>query len=410
MLWTLKYGENSRLELDLATETLVPEAANVAPGSQDAAVSAVAAVDRPLDFPPLRQAVVPGDRVVLAIASDVPQAAEVVAAIVPALVEGGVTPEDVTVLQTLEDVNAGQPDPRSQLPDSLLNSVQLFTHNPAEQTQLSYLAADDHAEPIYLNRRMCEADFVIPIGCVRSDELASGNGKGMTWNETIFPTFGDRKTIDQLAPSGIPLTKGQLAHRHKQIDEIAWLLGVQVTAQVVPGGDGQSREVLIGAPDSVFRDGRKLCEAAWRRTFPRRASLVIAAIGGGLQQNWENVGRALKAALQVVADGGAIVLCTEVKEPLGPALRQLAAAADAESAQQRLRKLHSSDAELARLLATSLDRASVYLLSQLEEDVVAPLGFAYIAEPAEVVRLATRYDSCILLADAQYAMPTVEGE
>ena len=107
---------------------------------------------------------------------------------------------------------------------------------------------------------------------------------------------------------------------------------------------------------------------------------------------------------------GAVVLCCDVKAPLGPALRVLAGAADAASALPRLRKSHSADAPLARALAESLDRVSVYLLSQLDEDATASLGMAKVADEAEVERLIARSKSCILLADAQYAIPIVRGE
>ncbi len=411
MISILKYGTNSQLELDLAPEMLVTNCESPAKTNLEKVQSAERAVAEPLNFPPIKQAIVPGDHIVLALSPAVPQATDVVAAIIPILLEGGVTGEDVTVIQTADDVEAGLPDPRSKLPENLRNSVQLFTHNPDEQTQLSYLAADAQGEPIYLNRRMCEADFVIPIGCLWPVEAVQRNGSKHIWNETIYPTFGDRKTIERLSPSGIPQSKGQIAHRLDLIDQMAWLLGVHVTAQVVPGGNGQYRQVFVGSPEQVFQEGRRLCRQVWQHEVPRQVSLVIACLSGGsTQQTWENVGRALEAALRVVKDGGAVVICTELDELPGPALKQLASAADLEAIQHRLRKLHSSDASLARLLAQSLDRVSIFLLSKLKEDVVASLGFAHIANPSEINRLAAHHDSCLLLADAQYAVPTVIEE
>jgi hypothetical protein len=65
---------------------------------------------------------------------------------------------------------------------------------------------------------------------------------------------------------------------------------------------------------------------------------------------------------------------------------------------------------LARLLASVLDRITVYFLSGLPEEVVSQLGMAYVATPAEVARLVARRSSCVLLNDAQYAWPVVQGE
>ena len=240
-------------------------------------------------------------------------------------------------MRTQADIDAQQPDPRSALPDALRDVVCLATHESGDQNHLAYLAAEPNGEPIYLNRQICEADLVVPIGYLRPDDCAHHNRRHGIWNGNIYPTFGDRKTIDHFAANGVPLTAGQLSHRHKQIDQVAWLLGVQVTAQIVPGPSDTAWRVLFGSPAAVFEKGWSLCGSAWQIDVPSpRASLVIAGISGGApQQTWTNVGHALKAALSLVADDGAIVLCTELETPPGPALRLISDAGDLEAATPR---------------------------------------------------------------------------
>src|SRR5262249_42893328 len=153
--------------------------------------------------------------------------------------------------------------------------------------------------PIYLNRLLCEADLAIPVGCLRPEPGNPSNGKAGLWNDTLYPAYADQQALEHFAPIGVPLTKGQLAHRHEQIDKIAWLLGVQFTAQVVPGAANSALRVLVGSPEAVFREGRKLSRSAWQREVPQRASLVIAGLGGSRsQQTWEQLDRALEAALR----------------------------------------------------------------------------------------------------------------
>jgi nickel-dependent lactate racemase len=412
MFSNLKYGENATLQFDLPADTLVADCA--VPVSMDDAqtiASAQKATQAPLDFPPLRQATVPGDHVVIALGPAVPQAADVVAAIVPELLSGGAAAEDITILREPASPAAAGQDPRDRLPQPLRETVQLVTHDPTHQKSLSYLAADAQGAPIYLNRLLCDADLVVPIGCVRVEHSSNHNGAAGVWNDTLYPTFSDHTTLDHLAPNGVSLTTGQMAHRHRQVDQVAWLLGVQITAQVVPGPGDSTLQVLAGKPEAVFREGRARCQSAWRREVPRRASLVVAGISGGKSsQTWINVARALEAALRIVSEDGAIVLCTELDEKLGPALKLLAHSTDIEAAQSRLRKQRSPDALLARLLTESLDHVSVYLLSRLPEEIVSSLGFAYVDNNQEIARLATHHKSCILLPDSQYAWPTVAGE
>jgi hypothetical protein len=46
----------------------------------------------------------------------------------------------------------------------------------------------------------------------------------------------------------------------------------------------------------------------------------------------------------------------------------------------------------------------------LDDELVESLGMAPVQSPQEIERLAHRHPSCILLEDAQYAVPTVEDE
>jgi hypothetical protein len=63
------------------------------------------------------------------------------------------------------------------------------------------------------------------------------------------------------------------------------------------------------------------------------------------------------------------------------------------------------DAQSAALLAELLEKKRVYLLSELDEETVEELGLAHVAGEEEIARLSRHHRSCILLADAQYAMP-----
>ncbi len=56
------------------------------------------------------------------------------------------------------------------------------------------------------------------------------------------------------------------------------------------------------------------------------------------------------------------------------------------------------------------ETVTVYLLSKLPEEVVSSLGFAFVGDSHEIVRLASHHKSCILLPNAQYAWPTAESE
>jgi nickel-dependent lactate racemase len=398
----LHFGDNRCVELDLAAETVVADWSHgAARVLDDPAAATAAALESPLDLPPIALALTPDDRIVLALDTDTPQASQVAAGAVHALLAAGAEPQQIVVVlshsPSAEDAAPFLSNPR-------FGEVQVEVHDPDDASGLCYLASTEENHPLYLNRRVVEADFVLPIGPLR---LASSFGYFGSWGG-LFPAFADRATRERYqAPGALKsAAAGQLT---KEADEAAWLLGVQFVVQVVPGPGDRVLEVLAGSAAAVRQRGEQLCDKAWRRPIPRRANLVVAAISGGPeQQTWENFGRALYAASQAVAENGVIALCTQLRRTPGPALQRMAGLEDFASKQHAVERQTTFDAQAASLLAELLEKKRVYLLSDLEEETVEDLGLAHVESEAEIARLSRQHRSCILLGDAQYAMPQEE--
>jgi nickel-dependent lactate racemase len=345
---------------------------------------------------------------VLALDERVPRGGQIAAAVIQALVSGGVQADGITVLRTARDAEAGFGDPTGWLPEELRARITLATHDADDHQAIAYLAASDEGEPVLLNRLLTDADLVLPIGCVRHRRTAGYHGV----HTAIFPTFSDRKTLlrflSRESAERRARAKKSLA---EESDHVGWLLGVAFTIQVVPGPGDRLLHVLAGEVGEVRRRGQELYETAWRGSVPRRASLVVAAIEGGSdQQTWENVGRALAAAGRLVEDDGAIAICSELDSEPGPAVTQLCSAAGREDALRKIRRSHPPDALPAAQLLEALDRSQVYLLSRLDETLVEDLEIAPIVEADELVRLTQRHASCILLSNAPHAVVTAEDD
>ncbi|NIP84393.1 MAG: hypothetical protein GTO03_02075, partial [Planctomycetales bacterium] len=83
----------------------------------DPAAAVAAALVDPVEFPSLATAIVPGDRIAVALGVGVPSAAELVAGVVRALLEAGAAAEDISVLRPAEQTSP--PDPRRLLPEAV---------------------------------------------------------------------------------------------------------------------------------------------------------------------------------------------------------------------------------------------------------------------------------------------------
>jgi len=400
MMGTLYYGEAGALGVDVPPDSVLVDCTQPRGEPLDDPVAAVAAalID-PLDFPPLCDATVPGDQIVVALDRQVPKSASVVAAIVHTLLEGHARPAEIAIVAAAG--HAPGEDPTCLLPASVRNDIQLLEHDPRNSSALSYLASSREGHRISINRTLFDADIVLPVGTLRLPESLGYFGV----HGGLFPAFSDEATIQRFRSAGLVQSEVHRRRRREEVEEAAWLLGVQFTVQVAPGRGDSILHVLAGESNAVARRGRELCASAWLHHASSRAGLVLAAIEGGREhQSWDNFARALFAAVNAVRSGGSIVLCTELSLPPGPALQRLMAGDDEDAVLRELRRERSPDAIAASLLIESRRHANVYLISGLDRDTVEDLGMGFVGDPDDVTRLCQRYDSCVLLGTAQHAV------
>jgi len=399
----LRYGADSSVRLDFAKGVLPIEFGTPRDRPPDDLAAAVARVlNEPLEYPALAQCTTPGDQVVLALEHGVPQTPQLAAAVVQALVEAGVQPDGITVLRTQADIDTTTEDPCGLLPLSVRRRIMMAVHDPSDRNMLAYLASTEAGEPVLLHRAIHDADLVLPIGCLRAEQSRDYFGI----HGAVFPTFSDEKTLARFRAPGL-LAPGDKRKRElvREVDEVAWLLGVNFTVQVIPGSGSSVLHVVAGQSEAVRRRSCQLYAAAWNCSAPQRASLVVAAIEGNCQQQtWRNVGRALDAASELVEDGGSIAVCCELAASPGAAMQQMMGAESRRTAMGRTNRDRPEDAVPAAQLARALERGKVYLLSKLEASVVEDLEMIHVGNGAELSRLVRRHPSCVVLSNAPYAM------
>lgn len=390
---SLRYGRASTLELEVAPQTLLADPVHAPCALSDPKAATIAALSNPRQYPPLSQAVVPGDRVAIAASADIPCLPEIVAGVRSVLEQAGLAQDDVHVVVA----DSANLVPETRVIDDAGDGLAWERHDPSDKSVLCYLAAAESGAPIYLNRHLCEADVVIPIGLLRPRGALGYAGL----HSGLFPAFSDVATRQRFSGWTAQAVVAQRKKLSREATEVDWLLGLQLAMQIVAGPGNSVRHVLAGLLSAVAEEGRPLVEAAWTSACPQRAELVVAAIGGGAsEQTWTNFARALHAALQVSLPGGTIVLCTEMRCGPGISLQRLSGSDDDERLWRRLQSDHTDDAAAAALLLEHRQSQHIYLLSDLDAAVVEALGIGSIQDPREISRLTDHAASCLLLQDA----------
>lgn len=363
-------------------------------GGSDPVSMALGQFEAPVDFPPLGSAVVPGDRVVIPLDPTTPDLESILGAFASALRSANV--ESITVVST------------GQAPATLPEGVDWLVHDPDARTEMAYLASTEAGRRVYLNRRLTDADIVIPVGSLAYDAALGYRGP---WS-AIYPSLSDREAMARygaLVDEAVP-DREKPAATLLESAEVSWLLGCQFQVGVLGGVEGASR-VIAGLESAVRTRGTNAVDDAWTFRVEERADVVVAGIGApGRTATFDDLANGLATASRLVRRGGKIVTLSRVADRVGPALQRIGGAENPRSALTRLRG-HESDPDYraARLIVGATAWADVYLHSDLDPEVVEDLAMISVDRPEEARKLASAAPTCLFLSQADRTRAIVSG-
>jgi nickel-dependent lactate racemase len=357
-----------------------------------------AALQRPLDFPPFSAAIVDDDQIAVAVDSSIPSLSAVILGAVDYLLHNQATLDHISVVlspcsdTTLQTV-------RDNLPPHLHQKLAIFVHHPEEQNDLGYLAASsEEALPIYVNRRLLDADIVLPITLFHSPHSIDYSGTA-----GIFPLFADSEAMKRYSSLSNLGSPTQNQKRCRDAEEAAWLLGTQCIVKVVPAGNGEILKIVAGLPSAIENELQAETTISLEVNLKRSADLVIAQIDGEPnEQTWPNVARALHAARSAIGNQGTIVLRTQITQSPGASLRRLTSLESPEKIEKQLSKESGPDTLTASLLSEYLQRARIFMQSRLPQEEIEDLGIGYVADDQQLEKLVAASQHCLWLPSAQH--------
>jgi hypothetical protein len=394
-------GEDQTFEV--ADDRLVAHWAGP-PGGSDADCSSCVetALESPRDFPPLRQAVVPGDRVVVAWDPSLGECPRVVQSLTRLFEQAGVE-RDFLKFLTLENA-------RQSLERVLPPGVDVIVHDPDDRSQLAYLAATKEGRRIYLNRWLTDADLVVPVGRLGFDSI---NGFRGPWT-ALFPLSSDRESWhasrELVRDEAARPTLSDPPPFLEEAFEVSWLLGAQFHLGIVPGASGVA-EIVAGIEHSVRAHGILALERLWTFAVESTAELVVVGVGRpGIETTLDDLAEALAVATPLVTHGGKIAVLSRTRGDIGPALRMLMELDNPKTAASALRgQERSPDFIVARRLAQALERADVFLLSELSRSTVEDLSIMSLENSRQVQKLVGQSNSCSFLSHAELTRASLAG-
>ena len=357
--------------------------------------------ENPVEFPPLQQSVFPGDQVVLVLQHQLPHPLQVITTVVDQFKEWGLAVEDLSVVvspstaRTLglsDDVSpsSDEQDPNEKEPTvaQLMigqDVLDVEIHDPDNSRGLSYVAANEAGQPVYLNRRLVDADWVVPISAPLPGRR----------EDCLYPEFADAAGSQRIGDAD---AEPQVSNAEIRLANE--MLGAFFSVLLIYGPGQALLGAVAGARDVVESQARKAVDPLWQVDYQGAASMALATIETeAVEQTWTDVVDAVRLADRLVPGDGPLVVWTELAQRPGDVIRR-ACQVQFDSGQD----LHGVPEHVLEL-AEVLRRRPVYLHSRLDEELVEDLGLGFLASTQELMRVSKAHDECLLIRDAHRCQP-----
>ncbi len=356
-------------------------------------------------YPPLTEAVFPGDTVAIVLQDKLPRSRLLLDCLLKRLMVTNVEPTEITVvvspataksfgleLKQKSSLEEGEPvETESYFPlDDDFQSIQFKIHDADNEHGVAYIAANEEGLPVKVNRAIVDADVILPIGCPDSNDP-----DGLV--DCIYPTFCNAETQARFRQQ-----KGSIAERRAEIALANDHLGAFFTIQIIVGPGQQIYRIISGERTAAIELATTESNEAWRIKPVEGADMAIVTIETE-QQSWKDFARAIVAANSLAVSSGPIFAWSNLNERPKSEIRK--------ALNEPFESVHR--AKLSRLmqqLADIVSERQVFLKSKLPQSITEELGLGYVDSVEDVSRLIANQSSGVLLRDAHRCHLTTELE
>jgi nickel-dependent lactate racemase len=301
--------------VDLITPTFVP-------GVSDEAQALLQAIREPIGSKPLRALVKPGDTVVI-VHTDITRATpndRILPVLLAELHEVGVAVQDIILLNGLGTHRAQTSEElRVMLGDQIVDSYRCLQHDCQDDNNLVSLGVTSLGHPVRINRTYLEADVKILTGFIEPHFFAGFSGgpkavlPALAGVESVFTNHGYHMIGHSMAAWGI--TEGNPIW--EEMREMALKSEPDFLLNVALNASHNITGVFAGDMLEAHRQGCAFVKENAMVPVKDPYDIVITTNSGyPLDQNLYQSVKGMSAAVQIVREGGAILIAAECEEGL----------------------------------------------------------------------------------------------
>lgn len=379
-----------------------------------------AALDTPIESPPLEGVVSPRESVLIVV-SDATRAtgsAQIVNLLVRRLIQIGLSPQDIAIIFATGIHRPVTPDEKLELLTPFIcQRIRTIAHDPYDATGLTNLGVTARGTPVEVNRALKEYSHIIVTGAIGFHYFAGFSGG----RKAICPGLASARTTEathmlaldfehggRRAGVGTGLLDGNAVH--EACESIAGMIKPSFGINTVVDERGRPVRVYAGDWRIAHRAGclEYLEDHSFRLNSKRR--LVIVSCGGSPYDiNLIQAHKALDMAAFACEEGGVIVLLAKCRDGFGRSdFLKWFEVKDSSSLEKRLRSEYEVNGQTAWALLTKAERYRIYLVSDLADKDVTKMRLIPARTLADVMAQIDQRPDGYILPRGAVLLPSLE--
>ncbi len=205
---------------------------------------------------------------------------------------------------------------RAKVGDEVFERYPVFNHAWDDPAALEYMGDTPDGAPVWINRRVAQADVVIGMGRIMPIDVCGFTGGG----KILVPGLCGEVTNSEMhwvraATNAASVVGTRDNPVRAAIDSLARQAGLSFIVNVIMDGTGRIRGCVAGDLAAAHRVGVRQARAFHEVAFPERPDIVLTD-GAPFDIEWWQANKALDTAGLVVRPGGQVIVVSPCYEGL----------------------------------------------------------------------------------------------
>lgn len=351
---------------------LLPNAVEV---ERTGAAAVEYALDHPIGDKKVEEKVTPGEKVCI-IASDITRPMPSAIALPPLIKRlnaAGIPDDDIVIVFGLGSHRRHTEEEKKYLVGELYGRIECIDSDPDDVVRLG---VTKHGTPVDIFRRVVESDFIICTGNIEYHYFAGYSGGAKAVMPGVSTPAAIRVNHSMMV--GADAYAGNIfSPVRADIEEAGDILGIDYILNAVLDEHKRIIYAVAGDVTAAHRDGAAFLDKLYRVPLRRRADIVVVSPGGyPKDQNMYQAQKALDNSKHAVRDGGTIIWVAGCKEGLGSALfEKWMTEYTPDQMIENIKRDFKLGAHKAAAIALVMKKADIYLVSELDDELVTSMGF-----------------------------------